>query len=125
MINWGDPAVQAAIIQSAGGVLAATIAAVCAAMIGARLADRKRLQEKLQKAMEDIAFLLVVEEEHCNLHMQHVQGSFKYRVRRWARARGMKWSGQFTPGRVQSAEAGAVPLPARSETESQEHKRAA
>lgn len=100
---WGDPAVQAAVIQSLGAMIAAVIAAIVATMIGRQFADRKRLQENLWLAQGDIAFLLAVEEEHCTLHKQTLQESYKLRMRRAANDRGMAWSGRFTPGRIQAA----------------------
>lgn len=100
MIIWSDPAVQSAVIQSAGTVTAAIIAAVIAAFVGRQFSDRKRLQEKLLLAQGDIAFLLAVEDEHCNLHKQNVKESNKRRMRRAAFEKGLVWSGKFTPGRI-------------------------
>lgn len=100
MIIWSDPAVQSAVIQSAGTVAAAIIAAVIAAFVGKQFSDRKRLQEKLMLAEGDIAFLLAVEEEHCNLHKQTQKESNKRRMRRAAFEKGLVWSGKFTPGRI-------------------------
>lgn len=99
-IHWTDPAVQAAAISAIGGVLAAAIAAICAAIIGHEIADRKKLKSMLQAAVDDVAFLLVVEEKHCNLQRQFTEESFKQRIRGVARDRGLTWSGKFTPGRV-------------------------
>lgn len=102
MVIWNDPAIQAAVVQSAGAVIAAAIAAVCAAIVGKQFADRKKLQEMHRLAQEDIAFLLAVEEAHCNMHAERGEGSYKHRIRRMVRTRGLTWSGRFTPGRVQS-----------------------
>ena len=60
-----DPAVQAAIISAVGGVLAATIAALAAAVIGQQITGRRKLQTALLDAVDDIEFLLAVEQEHC------------------------------------------------------------
>ncbi len=100
MIIWSDPAVQSAVIQSVGTMVAAVIAAVIAAIVGKQFADRKRLREKLLLAEGDIAFLLAVEEEHCNLHKQTQKESNKRRMRRAAFDKGHVWSGKFTPGRI-------------------------
>lgn len=96
-INFSDPAVIAALIQSIGAVLAAVIASVSAVLVGQRFVDQKRLQEKLQIATDDIAFLLGVEEEHVSEQGQ------KLAMRDRARERGLIWSGRFTPGRVRSS----------------------
>ena len=101
-IHLADPAVQAAIIGAVGSVFAAAIAAICAGVLGHQIAGRKRMKALLQAAVDDIAFLLTVEEEHCNLQRQFMEESFKQRIRSLARDRGMTWSGRFTPGRVRA-----------------------
>lgn len=95
-----DPAVQSAVIQSSGGILATLIAAIAASVIGKRFVSRKKLQEKLLMAQRDIEFLLAVEEEHCAMHLKHSGESYKNRVRQLARERNYVWSGKFTPGRA-------------------------
>lgn len=97
---WTDPSVQSAVIQSAGNLIATVIAAICAAIIGKQFNDRKKLQEKLLHAQRDIAFMLAVEEAHCELHMKRSKESFKNRMRSSASNAGHSWSGKFTPGRV-------------------------
>ena len=101
-LHLADPGVQSAIIQSAGSILAALIASACAAVIGKQIAGRKKLQSMLQAAVEDIEFLLVVEEEHCSLHRARDAESNKMRIRQKAQERGVAWSGRFTPGRVKA-----------------------
>lgn len=99
-MNWGDPGVQAALIQSIGAVVAACIAAAIAALIGHKIADRKRLLEQNAMAVADIQFLLAVEREHCKLHLETLNESNQRRMRRLALEQGFFWSGKFTPGRV-------------------------
>ncbi len=101
-ILWNDPAVQSAIIQSAGTVIATVIASVIAVFIGKKIADREQLQENLNLAISDVRYLLAVEEEHCNLHKENTNESNKLRVRQFATDRGHQWSGKFTPGRAKS-----------------------
>lgn len=100
-VIWSDAAVQAALIQAVGGIVAASIAAIAAAIIGQRIADRKRLREKNQALQRDLAFLLAVEREHCQ------RGGQKILVREHVRKLGHSWSGRFTPGRVSRADADA------------------
>jgi hypothetical protein len=104
LIAWkfDDPAVQAAIIQSAGAVIAAIIAAVCAAIVGRYFANRKRLMRLLELAQGDVAFLLAVEAEHGKLHLQQgYTSTMKATVRRTVREeQGLAWSARFTPARV-------------------------
>ena len=97
-----DPSVQASIISALGGIVAAAIAAIAAAVIGKQISGRKKLQVALLDAVDDIEFLLAVEQEHCNLHKEGSEESFKQRVRQSVRDQGLEWSGRFTPGRVRS-----------------------
>lgn len=101
-MQWGDPAVQAAMIQALGAVIATSIAALSAAILGRQIAARRRLEEKLQMAQGDICFLLEVEKTHCRLHQEKGKESNKLRVRREVQERGYTWSGRFTPGRVRA-----------------------
>ena len=95
-INWVDAVVQAAVIESIGGVLAAIIAAIAASIIGHKIADRKRLQTKIEMLQEDVFFLLAVEEKHCQRHGQ------KIAIRNQVRKEGHAWSGKHTPGRAKN-----------------------
>ena len=101
-LNFSDPAVLGAIIQSAGAVVAAIFAAICAAVVGQQITGRKRMQEKLRQACADIAFLMAVEEAHCKLHAEGGGPTRKMMVRRQVIASGLAWSGRFTPGRVKA-----------------------
>lgn len=98
-INFTDPAVQSAIISTVGNVLAAAIAAICAAIIGHQISGRRRLQENLNHAIADIAFLLEVEKLHCQMQVAHQGSSMKITVRKRVNDTGERWSGKFTPGR--------------------------
>lgn len=84
------------VIPSLPGV----IAAIATAVIGKQFANRRKLQEKLLLAQRDIEFLLVVEEEHCALHVSRSGESYKNRMRQKAKQRNFVWSGKFTPGRA-------------------------
>lgn len=100
IINWADPAVQAAVISGVCSIGAAIIAAVCAAVIGAQISGRKKLLEKLRVACDDIAYLLAVERQHCTIHQTTGEKSLKLTVRRKVVDDGFSWSGNYTPGRV-------------------------
>ncbi len=102
VIPYTDPVVLAAIIQSVGSLLAAITAAISMAVIGKRFLNRKRLQSELIAAVEDIAYLLVVEEEHCKIHRISSGESCKQTIRELARSRGFSWSGNYTPGRARN-----------------------
>jgi len=73
---------------------------------GQAVMSRKRMQEKLDTAYNDIAYLLKVEALHCDRHKELNRASFKLRVRQEVTAMGLTWSGRFTPGRVRSNRGG-------------------
>ena len=97
-----DPQVIAAIVTAVGSIAAAIIAAVAAVFVGRVFLSREKLKGQLDAAVDDIAFLLKVEERHCKLHQQSSGQSNKHRVREQVLSGGGKWSGRFTPGRYRS-----------------------
>ena len=98
-IMWADPAVQAAAIESIGGIAAAAIAAIAATVVGKKFMDQRYLRSRLLLAQKDVEFLLAVEEAHCSHHAETVGSSLKRKMRESVRERGLAWSGKFTPGR--------------------------
>ena len=96
MIPAGTPEIMAALITALGGIVAATVAAVAAAVIGNQVLGRKRLEARLNLALHDIQFLLEVERQHCSLHRDREEQSYKILMRRHARNNGYRWSGKFT-----------------------------
>jgi len=80
--------------------IAAAITATAGLQIGKTVARRQKLIDDLARAMQDIHFLLAVEQQHCELHKSNSGESNLRRVRRSVKEqRGLHWSGQFTPGR--------------------------
>lgn len=102
-IIWNDAAVQAALIQAIGGVVAAALAAAAAALIGKRFMAQERLKQKNAALQNDLFFLLAVEEAHCER-----AGGGKLIVRELVRQQGFSWTGRFTPGRVSDLRSRAV-----------------
>lgn len=84
------------------GIFALSTAIITGLMARSRL-NRKRLKEKLQRAEQDILFLLAVEKAHCDRNQKQLHASFKNRVRSEVYAQGLTWSGSFTPGRVRAS----------------------
>lgn len=82
------------------------VTTVFTALAGQAILGRKRMQEKLDLAYDDIAYLLKVEAMHCERHKELNRASFKLRVRQEVTATGLTWSGRFTPGRVRSNRGG-------------------
>lgn len=107
-----DAAVQASLISALGTILATVIGAISASIIGKQFANRKKLSEKLDIALNDIAFMLIVEEEHCEEHKTNMDRSNKITMRDRARQQGYSWSGKFSLTKIGTAQAG---LPYRLE----------
>lgn len=101
-MEWANPAVQAALVEAIGSIIATTVAGITAGIIGQQFANRRRLQEKLDVARKDVEFLLAVEQEHCSKHKATSDQSFKQTIRKAVNERGLTWSGSNTPGRVKT-----------------------
>jgi hypothetical protein len=82
------------------------VTTIFTALAGQAILGRKRMQEKLDIAHADIAYLLAVEAAHCEKHKELNRASFKLRIRKEVSATGLSWSGRFTPGRVRSNRGG-------------------
>lgn len=79
------------LIVSALGLAAIAMSLYCSHV----LVNRKRLQEKLALAQADIAYLLAVEQAHCDKHLELSRATFKRRVRKEVTDSGLSWSGSF------------------------------
>lgn len=98
-----SPEILASIISSGGTVFAALIAALAAALIGKRFLRQEKLKTDLDLAIQDIRYLLNVEQRHCELHKEQRGESNRQRVRDYvSKESDIVWSGRFTPGRVKS-----------------------
>ena len=97
-----DPQISASVITAIGSIVAASIAAVAAVFVGRVFLSREKLKVQLDAAVEDIAFLLKVEERHCEMHRESSGQSNKNLVRDYVQSSGATWSGRFTPGRYRS-----------------------
>lgn len=94
-----DSASTTAIISG----LFTVICTLITVLVGRAILNRKRLQEKLNVAQADIAYLLHVEALHCEYHRKESGRSYKMLVRQEATHDGLIWSGRFTPGRVKAS----------------------
>jgi hypothetical protein len=95
--------VLAALIIAGGSILSAVIAATVAGLIGKRFLNKKKLQQDLSCAIQDIDFLMQVEARHCEINVDEGRPSNLRTVRRHVKnSFGHSWSGRFTPGRVTS-----------------------
>ena len=57
------------------------VTTIITALAGQAILGRKRIQEKLDIAQADIAYLLAVEAAHCEKHKELSRTSFKLRIR--------------------------------------------
>ncbi|BAQ64467.1 hypothetical protein [Geminocystis sp. NIES-3709] len=98
--DFSAPQVQASIISGGCSIISTIIAAITAKLIGQVISNRRKLQEYLDLAIKDIAFLLEVEKLHCERNKEKLEGSQKNKIRLYVRRSGYSFSGKFTPGRV-------------------------
>ena len=101
-MNFSDPSVQAAIISGSCTIISSLIAAIAASIIGKKISGRERLKELLSQAIDDIAFLLEVEDLHCERNKENSGQAFKNITRDEARNNGYEFSTKFTRGRARS-----------------------
>lgn len=106
MINWGDAAVQASMISSAGQIVATAIGAICASIIGRQFMDRRRLKARLLLALSDLTFMQEVEKLHCEEFTEQTPDAkilaHKLKIRRRVEERGLRLSGRYTPSRIKA-----------------------
>ncbi|MGK7886299.1 MAG: hypothetical protein AB4057_16960 [Crocosphaera sp.] len=94
--------IQKALISGIFSIINTLIAALTAGLIGKTIANRRKLQEKLDQAINDIEFLLEVEKVHCENNRKELGESRKNKVRKIVRDSDLSFSGKFTPGRVRN-----------------------
>ena len=95
-----NPEVISAIITAVGAVVATVIASIVATVIGKKILGRAKLQSDLDRAIQDIHFLLEVEKRHCEMHTERGENSNLRTVRSYVKnSLNESWSGRFTPGR--------------------------
>jgi len=97
-----DPQVIAAIVIGICTISASIIAALAAAVIGRRFQNQKQLKADLRQALSDIEFLLAVEKQHGELHLEESGQSNIRNVRAKVKNQGFEWSQKFTPGRAKN-----------------------
>jgi hypothetical protein len=101
-IDLSNVEIQKVLISGLFSILNTVIAAATAGLIGKIIANRRKLQEKLDIAICDIEFLLQVEKIHCDNNKQELGESRKNSIRDAVRISGFSFSGKFTPGRIRS-----------------------
>lgn len=99
-IDFSSVEIQKTFITGVFSILNTIIAAFTAASVGKYFANRRKLEEKLETAINDIHFLLEVEKIHCENNKQQTGQSLKNTFRELARNSGISFSGKFTPGQL-------------------------
>ena len=95
-----DAQIVASGLEALGMIVAAVTTSVTLYFVGNKFVKQETLKNDLDLAMEDIEFLLTVERIHCVQCQESTGKSNKNTIRNKALSEGKKWSGRFTPGRV-------------------------
>ena len=97
-----NPEVISSIIQTIGTIISTLIGSIAVFLIGKKFEKQEKLKADLNQALNDINFLLQVEELHCNKHKDREGESYKNRIRDEVRKLGLDWSGQFTKSKIRN-----------------------
>lgn len=102
MLDFKNINILTSVIESASTILSTVIAAITAALIGKKFSNQDKLKDDLRDAMNDITFLLKVEEEHCTYNKENIGASNKNKVRTISRnSTGLSFTGRFTLSKIQ------------------------
>jgi hypothetical protein len=94
-----------AIIKALGNILTAAVPSVVTYIIGKKLVKNRRLQKRLDIALTDLKFLLMVEQFHCREHTITAGKSNKLTIRNCVKQESdCVWSGKNTLSRSISSE---------------------
>ncbi|WP_282109342.1 hypothetical protein [Shewanella algicola] len=90
-----------AIIKAVGNILTAAVPSTVTYLIGRKLINQRKLQEKLNLALSDIQYLLLLEKLHCREHQIDVGQSKKQLMRDCVKHEtNLSLSGRFTFSRI-------------------------
>lgn len=94
-----NPEITAAMITAAGTIIASLLLALGAWITGRVVLDRRRPLYDYNLARANLAFLMAVEEAHCQKLKEETGESHRMRIRSQVKTEtGLDWSGQHTPG---------------------------
>lgn len=92
------------LIKALGNILTAAVPSIAAYYIGRKVINERKLQSKLDTALGDIAFLLMVENFHCREHLLTQGKSNKLNIRYCVKQEThLVWSGRNTLSRIEKA----------------------
>ncbi|MBO2656042.1 hypothetical protein I6M49_21600 [Shewanella algae] len=96
-----DNLLLATIIKAISSIFAAFVPSFTAFHLGNWLIKKQKIQKDLKVALNDIRYLLAVEQYHCNEHKLLCDQSKKQMIRDSVSAEtSLSWSGKFTPSRI-------------------------
>jgi hypothetical protein len=96
-----DNLLLVACIKAFGNILTAAVPSIVTYYIGRKVINERKLQRKLDVALSDIAFLLMVESFHCREHLESQGKSNKRNIRDCVKHEtSLKWSGRNTLSRI-------------------------
>lgn len=89
------------LIKAGGNILTALIPSLVSYYLGRKLIQSKQLKQDLKLALNDIKFLLSVEQLHCREHREREGESKRQMIRNSVKTeRGLEWSGKFTLSQI-------------------------
>ncbi|QIR16341.1 hypothetical protein [Shewanella aestuarii] len=99
-----DNLVLVALVKAIGNILTAAVPSITTYIIGKKLIARERLKRKLNVALMDIQYLLMVEALHCREHMEYQGKSNKRTIRNLVNQETkFIWSGKNTLSQIDKA----------------------
>ncbi|MGI2115652.1 hypothetical protein ACRWQL_00540 (plasmid) [Shewanella sp. HL-SH4] len=99
-----DNLIVVAMIKAIGNILTAAVPSIVTYWLGKKLLRVSKLQKKLNTALKDIQFLLLVEDHHCKEHLVFQKKSKKFTIRNQVKQEtNFDWSGKNTLSSIDRA----------------------
>ena len=96
-----EPNVQIELIKAGGSILTATIPSVVSFYLGRKFINAAKIKEQYKTALNDIVYLLGVEELHCREHKEISDKSMRQTIRTAVKVeRQLAWSGKNSLSKI-------------------------
>jgi hypothetical protein len=96
-----DNVLIVALITALGIILTAAVPSLVTYLLGRKVFNQRKLQEKLNIALTDLQYMLMVEELHCREHLSDVGQTKRQTIRNCVKNESnLSWSGKFTLSRI-------------------------
>lgn len=90
-----DPKVLVELVKAGGSILTATIPSVVSFYLGRKFINVAQIKERYKTALNDIVYLLSVEDLHCREHKETQDKTLRQTVRTAVKTeRQLSWSGK-------------------------------